>query len=77
MHNPAPPEISPLCNQALKAWFWIEQQGLEVAAGGSLQPIPILDRDKNRSFSSLTGYDLRSFLERRVQEFAETRLCVL
>lgn len=56
---------------------WVQQDFLHGEAGRRLEAIPLIDRDYDSGLHATAGDDLRPFLFRFVDEFAESRLRVL
>ena len=54
-----------------------QEQLFQIRSGHPLQPPPLLDGNKNGSFRSTPGYDLRPFGEGGIEKLAEPRLGVL
>jgi len=60
-----------------KPGTWAQQKILKARVRRTLQAAPLFDRNQNGSFDTATSYNLRTILDRRVQQFAKTSLRIL
>src|SRR5450755_414733 len=76
-HRLPPASSASFRNQPLKARTGAEKQRLQARARRLLQPMPFFDRHQYCGLDAPPGDDLRTFLERGVQQLAEAGLCIL